>query len=827
MLSSARIALVNRISGHLLTVLALLIFTTSTAWATNPRVVRMEPYGGKQGTEVEVKFLGDRLDDVAEVICAESGVTFADVAVVPDKNGKEVTAKISISADAEPGVRRLRLRTLSGMSEVVNFFVGPYDIVDEKEPNSEFTSPQEIPLNVTVHGRIDNEDVDYFVVEMKKGERLSVEVEGLRMGHIANQNFLDPYLAILNESRFELAAQDDHPLTRQDAFISLIIPEDGKYIIQLRDAAYSGGGNFYYRLHVGHFARPTGVLPAGGRPGETLTVKMLGDPAGEFEQQVTLPEQIPLTFGLFAEQNGLQTPTMNPLRVSPLENVIEVEPNDTLEQATPLPIPAAANGVVSTREDQDYFKITLKKDQEVDIDVYARRVRSAIDSVVDVFDSSGRRLAGDDDSRRPDSWLRFKAPEDGDYFIKVRDQLGNAGPDFFYRIEVTRPQPALEITVNDVSRYVQPDIVVPQGARMAVLANVKRENFGGPVTFSAEGLPGGLTVESPESWAGDGTVPLMFHAPADTPPSAGFARVEGNWQHPNNQDLTVSAPVIQKYWRVRANNNVPFWMEEFDRVAVTVTEKVPYDVQVVVPKVPLVRGGTMNLKVIATRAEGFDEEIQLLMLQNPPGVNSSGSIKINKGETEALIPINASGNAPLRESLLTIRALATVGNGRMEICTPYFPLTVAEKYMNLNFLTVAVEQGGDVDLPVEIENLTEFEGTAKVELIGLPTKTSTEPLEITKETKQIVFPIKTEADAPIGETKNLFCRITVTQDEEPIVHQIGAGRLRINKPAPVATPKPAEPEPQAKKEEPPKPKVLSRIEQLRQQQEELRKQLDQ
>ena len=39
-------------------------------------------------------------------------------------------------------------------------------------------------MNVTVNGVADNEDVDYYVVQAKKGERISVEVEGLRLGII-------------------------------------------------------------------------------------------------------------------------------------------------------------------------------------------------------------------------------------------------------------------------------------------------------------------------------------------------------------------------------------------------------------------------------------------------------------------------------------------------------------------------------------------------------------------------------------------------------------------------------------------------------------------
>ena len=67
-------------------------------------------------------------------------------------------------------------------------------------------------MNVTVNGVAENEDVDYFVVEAKKGERISVEVEGIRLGI----TMFDPYVAILNAKRFELASSDDAALVWQD-----------------------------------------------------------------------------------------------------------------------------------------------------------------------------------------------------------------------------------------------------------------------------------------------------------------------------------------------------------------------------------------------------------------------------------------------------------------------------------------------------------------------------------------------------------------------------------------------------------------------------------
>ncbi len=108
-------------------------------------------------------------------------------------------------------------------------------------------------MNSTVTGIADNEDVDYYVIDAKKGERISAEVEGLRLGI----SEFDPYVAILNAKRFELGSSDDAALVWRDGFTSVIAPEDGKYIIQVRESAYAGNGACIYRLHVGNFPRAT------------------------------------------------------------------------------------------------------------------------------------------------------------------------------------------------------------------------------------------------------------------------------------------------------------------------------------------------------------------------------------------------------------------------------------------------------------------------------------------------------------------------------------------------------------------------------------------
>src|SRR5688500_804254 len=209
------------------------------------------------------------------------------------------------------GNHAARLRTASGISNLMTFTFGPFPSVSEAEPNSEFEKPQAVSLGVTVGGVVENEDQDFYVVDLKKGQRLTAEIEGLRLG----RTFFDPYLAILNSERFELARSDDAALLNQDCLCAIVAPEDGKYIVQVRECSFGGNGACMYRLHVGSYPRPTAVFPAGGKPGEALDVRWIGDPTGETQTQVTLPSDGAEETGLYAQDAGGISPSPNTVRV--------------------------------------------------------------------------------------------------------------------------------------------------------------------------------------------------------------------------------------------------------------------------------------------------------------------------------------------------------------------------------------------------------------------------------------------------------------------------------------------------------------------------------
>ena len=110
---------------------------------------------------------------------------------------------------------------------------------------------------------------------------------------------------------------------------------------------------------------------------------------------------------------------------------------------------------------------------------------------------------------------------------------------------------------------------------------------------------------------------------------------------------------------------------------------------------------------------------------------------------------------------------------------------------------------------------------------ALPAKVTAPEMQITKDTKEFAFKVTTDKTSPAGQHKNLFCQLLITQNGEPVLHNVGGSELRIDVPLPAKpeAPKAAAPA-VAQKAEAPKPpmqKRLTRLEQLRLEQEEREK----
>jgi hypothetical protein len=764
-------------------ILATCIAPAFTAFAGSPTVGQIIPAAAQRGTEAEVLLTGGNLGDARTLLFDQPGIECVSVSEVA---GGKFKAKLKVAADARLGEYVFRAITNSGVGDARLFYVTPYPVV--KEADEVAADPyklQPAKLGTTIYGTAPGEDQDHFEVEAKKGQRISAEIVAVR---ITTQNLLDAHLKITDAAGKELAEQDDSSFTRQDPVLSIIAPEDGKYRVIVRDSTNNGGGAGNYLLHLGSHPRPTTVYPLGGMAGETVKFTMLGDAGGPFEQTVKLPAEPQDRFEICAEKDGITAPQPNYVRVSPFPNVLEVEPNNTIQTATPVTLapPVALNGIIQEKGDVDYFKFTAQKGMAYEINVRARMLRSPLDPVLEIYNDKGARLALNDDAGGPDSYLRWTAPADGEFFLQVHDQLMRGGPLFTYRAEIAKVEPALitylpEMVIN--SSQQRRSVPVPRGNRYATLVQVKRADVGGDALLEAKDLPAGVTAAFDKVDKSVDRIAMVFEAKPDAAPAQKRFTIEAKLTEPP-KDTKVGSRVAHRVEVSENGNQRAYYGVEENALPVAVTDELPVTINYVQAKAPILQNGSMAMKVLVERRNDFKGPIDIQVLYAPPGVGSPGTVKIPEGQNEGSITISANGNAPLAKWKTCIVGTADFGKGSTWFSTQLFDLDVAAPFVTGSIVRTYIDQGGEGSMTVKLDQKNPFEGKAKIALVGLPQGVTSEEREITKDDTEVKFPLKATPTAQVGQAKTIFASFTLVRGDDTMTNTIASGGiLRVDKAA--------------------------------------------
>jgi hypothetical protein len=805
--------------------LIVLVFIAAQADAGTPRLARLTPPGGQQGTTVEVEFAGHGLDQAREVLFYETGITAESFEAAetttgpngrpqPVEPGTRIRCKLKLAADCPLGPHGLRLRTSGGLSEYHRFFVGPFPTVEENETNQKRNdkrdAAKDVAPNSTVLGRLnDPTDVDLYRLDVKRGQRISAEIESARLG--VDRGVPDLHLTIYNADGKKLAAADDSSLYVQDPVLSIKAERDGPHFVEVRHSMYNGAGEIY-RLHVGTFTRPTAIYPAGGPAGEELKVRVLGDPKGASEQTVRLPKQ-PGDFGFAAKDAEGSAPSPNRMRVSPFANALEVEPNDTAEATSSgiaPTLPVAFNGIIDKAGDVDCFRFRAKKGEQFKFHALANALGSAVDPMIWIKPIGGKGNAGiqrANDSRpnqlglapagglnrdSHDPVLEWTAPADGEYVLGVEDERGEGGSDHVYRVEVT-PQE------NAVYTYIAPEpenqnqpqarqaISVAAGNRFTVQVGIFATNrpFAGELELVGVNLPKGVTVKAPKLTPGVTRVPVVFEASADATPQAALVELAvrpvggGSLLSGYRQTILMNA----------YGNNDYYMHTPIDRLALAVTDPAPFRVEVEEPKSALVQNGEMSLKFTVQRAKDFDGPVTVQMEYKPTGVSTATPVTVPAGQTEGVYLLGAARNAAAGAHLLTLTAMTgsarrgySDGEGRTYAASQSFKLTVAEPHIEARIPRTSVERGKTTTMVCKLNHLQKFDGKAKVTLARLPRGVElVEPMrEITSADKEVSFTLRATPDALLGNYQGVVLDITVMDNGQAVRQLSGSGMLRVD-----------------------------------------------
>jgi hypothetical protein len=753
---------------------------TLPASAGTPRVSFAYPAAGQRGAETEVTFRGTKLADARDILFDAPG--FEAVSIKAEDT--QFKALVRVPADATLGEHRCRVITRSGVADLRVFFVTPFPLLEETiKPKPTATAPQVVPLNTTVYGKTPVDDEDHYAVDLKKGERLSIEVAGLQLH---TQNPYDPEITITKPDGSHLATVGNTVFGRGAPIFSGLAPEEGRYRISLRDATRSGAGECHYLMHIGTFARPVTALPLGGPAGAPSHFALLGDPNGTI-QLTANPGQKNHSFGSLLVPGEPPAPTPLAVRVSDLPNVLEkgqvATPVESAGPATALP--AAFNGLIEKADEKDYFRFSAKKGQACDFRVYARTLRSPLDSVIEIYNDKGARLATNDDSAAPDSYLRWSAPADGEFILAIKDQQNRGGALFTYRVEASHVVPKVKISLPEMTLNQSQDrraIVIPQGNRYASQVRVKREDWTGALELLTPDLPPDVVASAGNIEKAFDTVPMVFEASTAAPTDQRLIEIGAR----SLEAPEAPTPMVLIEHKVDVSENAnrrAFYSVLESRLPIVVTDPIPVKIDVEVSKASIVRSGQLPLKVKVSRTGDFRGPIDLVLLHTPPGLGTAGGVKIPAGASEGILPITATADAAMKPWKLCVVGNADFGKGVVWFSTGMFELEVGDAPFAGTLVRTSLPQNGTGQMKLKIEPKAGFEGKAKVELLGLPLGVTAKPVEITQEDTLATFELTAATTATIGLNKQVVVQCTFFKDGSPVVSTCARGGiLRVDKP---------------------------------------------
>jgi hypothetical protein len=634
---------------------------STPAFAQVPSVGFVFPSGGQLGQKAAVTINGGNLQGATQVLVSGTGV---QAQITRNTEAGALPVELTIAPDALPGMRELRVVTPRGTSNAGRIWLAAYPDANEVEPNNQLAQAQKVDkLPVVINGQINGgEDVDCYTFQANAGDTYVFDLAAARMA-----SGLDGYLA-LYDSRGKILQSALEGFDRDPRLIHQF-KTSGTYTIQVRDSMYRGGGNFTYRLAMGKIPAVTGVLPSGGKRGQTVTVNLEGVNLGDMK---SMPVQIPadaseVTVPLNTPMGPASAPVS--LVADDLDEAVEVEPNNTPAQATPIgTLPVIINGRIDQPGDTDLFRIKPAAAGNLAFEIKGRRLGSRIDSFLRVLDASGKELQSNDDAEGKDSRIVFGVAAGTEYLVEVRSVDRRAGGDVFYRLAINPPAgPDFTLTMTPT------ELNVGQAGSTAVTVNVQRRNgFAGPVALRVEGLPAGITVSPATIPAGVGSTQFTLTADEGAAPGAmSQVRVIGTAVLGGKNVERVAQPVeIYKPPLAQDNQN-----QERPTLILpaTIMPRQAYTLNIEPRAATVKKGQPVTIKVTATRQMGVNQEIKLAVAGQPANVNPALQ-NIAQNQTEATITLNVAGNAPA----ITQNVIISGNLNNNVQAAPAFTLTITD-----------------------------------------------------------------------------------------------------------------------------------------------------
>jgi hypothetical protein len=645
------------------TALAITCVAASASAQTRPPVLfSVTPYGIQRGTTATFTVDGANIANTDRVIFSTPALSATlgayedrgpDIrerrpgetgAIIQDKAQKaRLTVTITAAADAPLGPQGFRVHTPLGTSSLIPLWIGDDREQSEREPNDELGQATAVETPATVNGLLEKAgDLDCYRVTARAGHDLVVRIVATPIGSQA-----DVKASVLTLDGKELASNDDFRGGR-DSLLVYRPPQDGPLLVRITDTNADGGWKYPYRATIGEVPVLTSVFPLGRPRGSRAPVQVVGaNLAGRTRGRVGLPlDESPTAAPV--QISGLARELVNRMdaAVGRYPEILEHERNDTISTAQAVTAPITINGRVSGeggRSDADVFRVSARKGQQLVIQVDADRLGSALDSVLEVLDASGREVPR---ARLRPVWettvdLRNHGSTGSGIRLLSWNELHRG--DYVY---IDREL----IRVLELPKGPDEDTFFAhfRGERFSFLDTTAEAHALLRPVYKVELLPPGKRV-SPNG------LPVF---------DIGYRNDDGGPMYGKDSRLEFTAPATGTYYiRLTDSRGTSSPLHTYRMTVAAPAPDYELYVSPANPNVP--RGGRVPVTVFAWRRDGFDGPIDVALADLPSGVTATRGT-ILPGESSVSVTLSASDNAADAMTPLKMQGRATVAGRIVE-----------------------------------------------------------------------------------------------------------------------------------------------------------------
>ncbi len=752
--------------GTRLAAVAVLIgLVPAAAHADAPQISGLAPAGVQRGVATEVLISGGNLAGNPRIVAPIP--IQVDPPEKPEADAAKWRVKLTVPADLPVGVYPIRVVTDDGISPPFLMHVAQLPTTAEAEPNSSLAQAQAINPPTVVEGQLAGNDADFFKFKGRKGQRIVVDALCSRLG-----SGIDPQLRLLKLDQTPIASAEDTPGLMTDARLTLELPEDGEYLIELSDSTYATAGRPVYRLTVGDLPAPLEVYPLGGRRGETIGLELRGGtlPGGATLAAAARVEAVapdistrPRVTNHALGLAGPSDPTydaelLGPLDVSDLPELRE--PSDPAAGPVRAAAPVVLNGRIDPAGDEDRFTLAVAPGQKLRVAVHAADLGSALDGTLQVLNpTNGQAIANADDVPVPairargqnrnapglvstDPSTEFTVPAGlTDVTLALKDLAGRGGAGFAYRIVVEPADPTYTVEMAEAQ------VSVPNGGTVAVPVTIGRQGYSGPIRLEVANLPAGLTARPGAVGEGHALGVLSLSASPDAAFDPQTLEVVARADGPGGpivERATKQVVFVQQ-------GPLPIQFQTQTGLAAAPALARPARLETPEAAVEAVHGYPATFPIKLQRSEGAEGALSLSPLALPPGL-AVPEVKLDDKGTEATVTVNVAPETALGKVTIGLSGKGKLGGKDLVLAAPVATLEVVRPAtVELASPKFEIKPGETFELKGKIVRRAPFKQPVKVQLNGLPAGLKADPIDLAAEASEFTVKVVAEAGAAAAE----------------------------------------------------------------------------